>query len=231
MVGLRGVFNRYADELAKLLDPNTAREAGSRARASVMGSRFSGGIGQTLDTFFNQARGDLERAITTIGEVKALMAEAKRKLAADYGMLVEIGAEFATDRFLIELDRLEEQSDRDFKSATSLITRGRNTLGGLFFDTVALKVVHIFEIADREVRAWMTSFIRPLDAQLVAFQEQTNSRIEGMGRIQNAETDLVVRLGELQALVTEVEGQRAQCSAHQEKLASLLAVSRDHSLA
>ena len=89
----------------------------------------------------------------------------------------------------------------------------------------------VFEIADREVRTWMTSFIRPLDAQLVAFQEQTNARIEGMGRIQNAETDLVVRLGELQALVAEVEGQRAQCERHEERLASLLAVSRDHSLA
>jgi hypothetical protein len=231
MVGLRGVHNRHADELAKLLNPNTAREAGMKARAGVLESRFSGGIGETLDTFFGQVRGDLERAIHLIGEVKAMMAEAKRKFATDYGMLVEVGAEFATERFLVELDRLEEYSDRDFKSAASLLTRGRRTLGSLFFDTVALKVVHIFEIADREVKTWMSGFIRPLDAQLVAFQEQTNARIEGMGRIQNAETDLVVRLGELQALVSEVESQRAQCESHQEKLAALLAVSRDHSLA
>jgi hypothetical protein len=231
MVGLRGVFNRHADELGRLLNPNAAREAGLQARAAVLGSRFSGGIGGTLDEFFTKARGDLERAIEVIAEVKAMMAEAKRRFAADYGMLVEVGAEFATDRFLLELARLQEHCERDFKSATSLLTRGRKTLGSVFFDTVALKVIHVFEIADREVRTWMASFIRPLDAQLSAFQEQTNARIEGMGRIQNAETDLVVRLGELQALVAEVEAQRAQCSAHQEKLVALLAVSRDHSLA
>jgi hypothetical protein len=200
MVGLRGVTNRHADDLAKLLNPNTAREAGMQARSAVLSTRFSGGIGQVLDTFFAKVRGDLERAIVVIGEVQAMMTEAKRKFATDYGMLVETGPEFATERFLVELDRLEEYAERDFKSATSLLTRGRSTLGSLFFDTVALKVIYVFEIADREVRAWMASFIRPLDAQLISFQEQTNARIEGMGRIQNAETDLVVRLGELQAL-------------------------------
>lgn len=230
MVGLRGVFNRHADELGKLLDPSSARAAGLRARAEVLGTRFSGSIGQIVDAFFAKVRNDLQRSIKEIGEVKAMMGEAKRKFAADYGMLVETGAEFATERFLIELDRLEEQCGRDFKSTTSLMMRGRKTLGALFFETVVLKVVYVFEIADREVRAWMGSFIRPLDTQLVAFQEQTNARIEGMGRIQNAETDLVVRLGELQALMAEVEGQRAQCEAHQEKLRGLLTVER-HSLA
>ena len=230
MVGLRGVTNRHADELAKLLNPDSAREAGMQARSAVLNTRFSGGIGQVLDTFFGKARGDLERAIAVIGEVQAMMTEAKRKFASDYGMLVETGPEFATERFRIELDRLEEYAERDFKSATSLLTRGRKTLGSLFFDTVALKVIYVFEIADREVRAWMASFIRPLDAQLISFQEQTNARIEGMGRIQNAETDLVVRLGELQSLMTEVESQRAQCDAYQEKLRELLTVER-HSLA
>ena len=70
-----------------------------------------------------------------------------------------------------------------------------------------------------------------LDAQLVAFQEQANTRIEGMGRIQNAETDLLARVEELQALVAEMQSQRDQCVAHEERLAALLAVERDHSLA
>jgi hypothetical protein len=230
MVGLRGVSNRHSDELSGLLDPNAARAAGLEAREAVLNTRFSGGIAGVLDTYFARVRGDLERGIHVIGEVQAMMNEAKRKFANDYGMLVETGPAFATERFLIELDRLQEYADRDFKSATSMLTRGRRTLGSLFFDTVALKVIYIFEIADREVRAWMTSFIRPLDAQLVAFQEQTNARIEGMGRIQNAETDLVARLGELQELMTEIEAQRAQCDAHQEKLRELLTVEL-HSLA
>ena len=231
MTILRNIHNRHADELGKLLDPNGARDAGNKARMSVLNSSFSGRIGQLLDGFFEKVRGDLARAIQVIGEVKAMMAEAKRKFAADYGMAIEAVPEFATERFLVELERLEEHCERDFKSATSLLTRGRKTLGALFFDTVALKVVRVFEIADREVRTWMNGFIRPLDAQLNAFQEQTNTKIEGMGRIQNAEIDLMARLDELQAIVTEVEAQRAQWEAHRERLVALLDVKRDHSLA
>ena len=231
MTILRSIYNRHADELGKLLDPNGVRDAGNKARMAVLNSRFSGSIGQVLDAFFEKVRGDLARSIQVIGEVKAMMAEAKRKFAADYGMAIEAVPEFATERFLVELERLQEHCERDFKSATSLLTRGRKALGALFFDTVALKVVHVFQIADREVRTWMNGFIRPLDAQLNAFQEQTNTKIEGMGRIQNAETDLVARLDELQAMVTEVEAQRVQWEAHRERLVALLDVKREHSLA
>jgi hypothetical protein len=231
MTILRTIHNRHAEELGKLLDPNGARDEGNKARMAVLNSTFSGRIGLVLDGFFEKVRGDLARSIHVIGEVKAMMAEAKRKFAADYGMAIEAVPEFATERFLVELERLEEHCERDFKSATSLLTRGRKALGALFFDTVASKVIRVFEIADREVRTWMNGFIRPLEAQLNAFQEQTNTKIEGMGRIQNAETDLMARLDELQAMVAEVEAQRAQLETHRERLVTLLDVKRDHSLA
>lgn len=231
IMGLRTLHHRHADELARLLDPNAARELGIQARMAVLNSRFSGGIGPVLDAFFTGARNDLARAIQVVGEVAALMDEAKRRFGAEFGMAIEAPPQFATERFLLELERLEEHCERDFKSAASLLTRGRKTLGGLFFDTVALKVIHVFEIADREVRTWMNGFIRPLDAQLGAFQEQTNARIEGMGRIQNAEIDLVARLGELEALVADLQAQREQLRRHDERLAALLAIDREHSLA
>jgi len=139
--------------------------------------------------------------------------------------------DFGTERFLVELNRLEEQCALDFKSRTSLITFRRKTLGTLFFDTVALNVVRIFEIADREVRAWMSSFIRPLESRLSAFQEQTNSRIEGMGRIRDAETDLVVRLEELEKLLADLEAQRREWDGFNERIVGLLDVERDASLA
>ena len=230
LAALRSIHNRYADELGKLLDPGRARAAGMETRSQVMGSKFSGDIGPLVDAFFARARADLEQAIAVIGEVKSMIAAAKRKFA-ELGMSIEAMPEFATERFRVELARLEEHCDRDFKSASSLLIRGRKALGGLFFDTVAVQVVHVFEIADREVRTWLASFIRPLEAQLNAFQEQTNTRIEGMGRIQNAETDLVARLDEMQALVNDVEAQRAQWEAHRNRLGALLDVRREHSLA
>ena len=54
-----------------------------------------------------------------------------------------------------------------FQAATAACSRGAARRSARSSSTtVALKVVHIFEIADREVRAWMNGFIRPLEAQL-----------------------------------------------------------------
>jgi hypothetical protein len=224
MMGLRTAYNRHLDELGRLLDPREARDAGARARSGVLESRFSRGIGDALDGFFSASRARIRSAIATIGEARAMMDAASRKLAADYRIdTVDVG-DFATGRFLVELDRLEELCARDFKGAGSLITRRRSTLGALFFDSVALQVVHVFEIAEREARTWMAGFMRPLEAQLQAFQEQANTRIEGMGRIQSAETGLVARQEELAALAADVARQLREGEEHRRRVLALLEV-------
>jgi chromosome segregation ATPase len=227
LLGLRTVYNRHADELARLLNPNEAREAGIRARMQVLASPFSAGIGGALDGFFADCRGRIARAIELIGEVRAMMATVNRRFAEDYGISPVELADFTTERFNVELERLEERCNREFRTASSLITRGRRTLGALFFDTVALKAIHVFEIADREVRTWMNAFIRPLEAQVNASQSQANSRIEGMARIRNAESDLADRLAELGAFLQQSEVQRREWEAHQQRLTKLLEAGRE----
>ena len=231
MLQMRGAYNRHGDSLARLLDPNVARESAIRTHKGVHDARFSSGIGEALDRFFRENRTRLREAIEIIREARAMMATVARKFGEDYGIADVDVAEFGTDRFLLELDRLEARCAHDFKGTASLLTRRRSTLGTLFFDTIALKVVHIFEIGDREVRTWMNGFIRPLDARLLHFQEQANGRIEGMGRIQNAETSLVARLDELRALVREVQGQLEEWRAHYERVGELVDASREPSLA
>jgi hypothetical protein len=231
VMGLRTIHNRHCDELARLLDPNAVREAGLRARIAVLNSAFSSSIGVALDHFFEQARQRIRDAVAVITEAHAMMGSVARKFSHEYQIAQVEVPDFATDRFLIELDRLEQRCERDFKGTGSLVLRRRSTLGALFFDTVALKVIHVFEIADREVRTWTHGFIRPLEAHLAGFQEQTNARIEGMGRIQDAETDLVARLAELEGLAAEVAAQHEQWKAHHERLDGLLDIEREHSLA
>jgi hypothetical protein len=231
LMGMRTIHNRNADELARLLDPNSVREAGIQARMGVLGAKFSSGISDSLDRFFRHNRERMRQAIAVIGEAHAMMSTVSRKFSDEYRIATVEASDFATERFLVELDRLEERCARDFKGAGSLLTRRRSTLSSLFFDSIALKVIHVFEIADREVRTWMNAFIRPLEAQLAAFQEQSNGRIEGMTRIRNAETDLVARMEELRSLLAEVEGYAREWEQHHESLMALLEFEREHSLA
>jgi hypothetical protein len=154
-----------------------------------------------------------------------------RKFTDEYQIPGIEAVAFGTERFQLELDRLEKSCERNFKGTSSLVFKRRATLGGLFFDTVALKAIHIFEIADREVRTWMNGFIRPLDARINDYQEQANQRIEGMGRIQNAETDLMARLEELRKIARDIAAQKGELDAHHERLAALLDIEREPSLA
>lgn len=231
LMGMRTIHNRNADELARLLDPNSVREAGIQARMAVLGAKFSSGISEALDRFFRENKERMRAAIAVIGEARAMMASVSRKFSEEYRIATVEAADFATERFLVELDRLEERCARDFKGTGSLLTRRRSTLSSLFFDSIALKAIHVFEVADREVRTWMNAFIRPLEARLGAFQEQVNSRVEGMSRVRNAEGDLVARIGELRELLAEVEGHSGEWEAHHESLLELLELEREHSLA
>ncbi len=222
LTGFRAAHNRHADELDRLLDPNAARAAGMRAREALSSSAFSKAIGEALDAFFDESRERIRRAVQLIDEEKTLMGTVSRKFTNEYRIASVEAAEFATGRFLIEIDRVEEQCARDFKGGSSLFTRGRKSLGALFFDSAALKVIRVFEIADRETRTWMIGFIRPLDTLITAYQEQSNARIEGMGRIQTAEMDLLQRVEELRRVAGELAEQDSQWQGHQARLAEVL---------
>jgi hypothetical protein len=69
----------------------------------------------------------------------------------------------------------------------------------------------------------MNSFIRPLEAQVGAFQEQANARIEGMARIRDAESGLLERVGGLQQFLSDCERLGREWEAHDGRIARLLA--------
>ncbi len=180
-MGLRTVHNRHADELARLLDPNRIREAAIGTRRAVIESAFSSGIGEALDGFFANARERLQSAIATIEEAKKMMANVSRNLA-EYRSSAAAGRRTSRPSGSWWRSAAWRSVARAISAARrACILHRRKTLGALFFDTVALKVVHVFEIADREVRTWMNGFMRPLEAQMNAFQEQTNNAHRGDG--------------------------------------------------
>ena len=220
--GLRAAHNRNGDELAELLDPAAALKRSAQAREAVAATRFSRDIGNAAEKFFGDARERLQRAIAIIEQEKQLMKTAARKFSKEYQIgLLEV-SEFGTERFLAELARLEEHWVRESAARTSLLLRSGKALGAQFYDGVGLQVAHVFDIADRETKTWMQGFLRPLETQLTAYQEHSNARIEGMGRIQNAETDLIARLDELRRLAGQLQAQRDEWQSHHDRVMALI---------
>jgi hypothetical protein len=231
MDGMKAAHERHARDLEKLLEPAAAREDAARTREALVGTAFSRGIGDILDQFFRDAREKLTEAIEVIVEERNLMANVGRRMTQEFKIASVEMAEFGTERFLVELARIEEHCSREFRGGSSMFLKSRKALGSLFFDTVASQVIRIFEIADRETRAWMNGFVRPLESQLTSYQEQSYSRIEGMGRIQTAETDLIARLDELRQLAAHMARQLEEHEAYERRILSLLDVSRETTLA
>lgn len=219
---LRAVHGRQAGELAKLLDPESARACGEGVRDAVLATRFSAGIGGAFDAYFGELRARIARAAEAIGEVKAMMAAANQRFANSWGFIPAPAADFATDRFLRELDRLEAHCSREIRGAASLVTRGHRTLATLFLGTVAREAVHVFEVAERDVRTWLESLVRPLEAQVNALEEHLESRGAAMARIRDAGSSLAERIDGLQELLRDGEEQLREWESHERSLAALL---------
>ena len=101
LMGMRTIHNRNADELARLLDPNSVREAGIQARMGVLGAKFSSGISESLDRFFRHNRERMRQAIAVIGEAHAMMSTVSRKFSDEYRIATVEASAFATERFLV----------------------------------------------------------------------------------------------------------------------------------
>ena len=229
--GLRAAHNRLGDQLAKLLDPAAIRATADEARAAIGAATFSKAIADTIAGFCTASRSRMAQAVGVIEEARGLMRSMSRKFSQEYRIAAAVEvADFGTARFDAELERVQAQSERDFRNRASLMLRSHKALGALFYDSVAVNVMRVFEIADRETVAWMTGFIRPIEAEINASQEQSNTRIEGMGRIQTAESDLIARLEELRRLSADLAAQRDTMQGHQERLLALLDVQREASL-
>ena len=227
MDGMRAAHDRHARELDKLLDPAAARQAAAAARQAVAGTTFSRGIGEILERYFQEARDKLSRAVEVIVEERSLMANVGRKMSQEYKIAMVETAEFGTDRFFVELDRIQEACAREFGAGSRMFLKSRQALGTLFFDTAAANVIRIYEIADRETKAWMGAFVRPLESQLASYQEQSYSRIEGMGRIQTAESDLIVRLEQLRQFAANMAAQREEQEVHERRILGLIEAARE----
>jgi hypothetical protein len=108
-----------------------------------------------------------------------MMGSVSRKFAEEYQIATVEVPEFATERFFVELDRLEERCARDFKGAGSLLTRRRSTLSSLFFDSVVRRSSYVSR--SPTASAHLDERLHPAArAQLTAFQESSNRASRGM---------------------------------------------------
>ncbi len=147
----------------------------------------------------------------------------KKKFSEEHGLGQVTPPPFSTLKYHKEMARLEKKSFREhFNTISHLLTTGRNRITAKFFETVASRVVTVFEVANRDVENWLKAVMAPMETQVREHQLQLRRRLESIKRIHKATDTLEGRIEELEEMDTQLLEQLNELDArHRMVLAAL----------
>jgi CII-binding regulator of phage lambda lysogenization HflD len=96
-----------------------------------------------------------------------------------------------------EIDRLERAYNEHFNTLWNMLSKAKFTLTRRFFETVASRVKHVYEIANRDIEGWLRSVMSPLETHVREHHVQLQRRLESVERIHAASAELEARIREL----------------------------------
>jgi hypothetical protein len=177
-------------------------------------SRFSREMRDAMLSFFTAMKGNLSKAGYQVDEIQSMMTAMYHKFSSEHGLPAVNPPSHNLVRFHKEIERLERIFNERFNTVLQMLTQGQKSLTAKFFETLASRVVHVYEIANRETEAWLKALIAPMETQVREHQMQLKRRLESVQRIHDATETLEERIREL--------GANSDATAHQiEHLANL----------
>jgi hypothetical protein len=194
---LKNVFANQANILRTYLGMDTLRYEVRKTRKTMEASAFSRGLSAAMERFFVQVKGNLDKAGHQSDEIQTMMKAMYRKFSEEHGLAAVNPPEFSLLRFQKEILRLERIFDDRFNNFTALIRNGQYQLTARFFETLASKVVQVFEIANRETEGWLKALMAPMETQVREHHMQLKRRLESVQRIHEATETLDERIQEL----------------------------------
>ena len=205
--GTRAVFARLSSELYESLGMDVIQREIAEVRTAMEGSRFATGMRTPIRQFFDSARDNLARSDAKIGEIGAMMDSMYRKFAAEHGLSLAPPMGLSLARYREELEAIEAVYNKQFGTATLLIT-SRSTLVERFFDSIASRVRRCYRAANADVEAWLKVIMAPLEAQIRQHKDQLKHRLASIQRIHDATDSLESKISAFEANQQELEDAR-----------------------
>ncbi|KAF0814654.1 Bacterial dynamin-like protein [Andreprevotia sp. IGB-42] len=198
---LRSVFSQQTNQLLSLLGMDALKAEIARIRGEMDNSLFSfgeGGLRSLMERFFKDINGNIAQSAEQVAEIQAMMAAMYKKFSEEHGLGSATPPPFSTLKYHKEIARLEKSFREHFNTLGNLITTSRGRLTSKFFETVASRVVYVFEVANRDLENWLKAVMAPMETQVREHQLQLRRRLESIKRIHKATDTLEERLGELE---------------------------------
>jgi len=204
---LRNVFASRVDILRGHLGMPALKREVSQVRQAMEKSYFSAGLREAMGHFFRQVDANLNASSDVILEIRAMMDAMYQKFSDEHGLAAVSPPDYSLGKYRKEMTRLERIFDERFNTTLKMLTVGQRQLTTRFFETLASKVVQVFELANSETEAWLKATISPMETQIREHKIQLKRRLESVSRIHAATETLDDRIAELDATIGTVTDQ------------------------
>jgi exonuclease VII small subunit len=210
--GTRAVFTRLSTELYTLVGMDGLQDRTETVRAAMSAARFATGMRAPVRNYFAGARAGLLDACAKVDEIKSMMDAMHRRFAAEHGLSLALPQALSLTRHVDEVDAIEMLFERQFGTATLLMT-SRATLLERFFDSIASRVRRVYRAANADVEAWLKVANAPLEAQIRQHRDNLRQRQATVQRIHDASDSLEQKIGAFEHGQAELETTRTRLAA------------------
>jgi hypothetical protein len=204
---LRSVFSQQTNKLFTLLGMEALKIKVHTTREAMVAANFTKTMRDAMDDFFEELKGRLVTSDGQIDEIKKMMDVMYDKFSKEHGLRKSEPPSFSTLRYKKELAKLERAYKEQFNTAFNMLANEKMTLTTKFFETLASRVVHVFEVANRDVENWLKAVIAPMESQVREHQIQLRRRLESIKRIYKATDTLEDRILELESIEKGIRAQ------------------------
>ncbi len=218
---LRTVFTQQTNNLYESIGLETLRATAADTRERIEKSPFTKGVRSAMGDFFAKIYGSLDQGARQTAETHEMMQAMYQRFAKEHGIEPFTPPPFSMLKYQKEVERLERAYNVHFNTLWNMVSKAKFTLMKRFFETIAIRVKHVFDIATRDLESWLKAVMAPLETQVREHHLQLRRRLESVKRIHRASDELEERIGELEQ--AEVAA-KAQIAALARELAAIDAI-------
>jgi hypothetical protein len=224
---LRSVFSQQTNILFAHLGMEALKTEVKNTRVAMVEAKFTKGMRDAMNKFFRDANENIAQSAKQIEEIKGMMGAMYKKFNEEHGLSQAAPAQFSTLKYHKEIARLEKAYNEHFNTVLNLLTHEKFSITTKFFETLANRVVHVYEVANQDVESWLKAIMAPMETQVREHQLHLRRRLESIKRIHKATDTLEDRITELQHMEAGILGQLQDLSRLQQHIANSLAYEQE----
>jgi len=215
---LRTVFTEHTTRLFDCVGFDALRANAGRTRRRIEASPFTKGIREAMNDFFATIHADFDRAAGETAEIQQLMQAMYARFAEERALERIAPPPFSMLKYQKEIERLERAYNTQFNTLWNMVSKAKFALMRRFFETIASRAKHVYDIANSDVDTWVRALMSPLETQIREHHQQLRRRLDGVKQIEGTSGELEARLAELEEAVGALA---AQIAALDDRVAAL----------